>query len=139
MKNMVILIIAAVLSCIVVAAQAPVPKETGKEMKSEIKPGKKESKAKLNKCSGIVESIDLAAGKLTINDQKKMTMTMTIGAEAKIMKAGKPVSLSAIMAGDKVHIMYEGDMASPAVKEVKVIEKAGPKKEKAEKKAGGKP
>lgn len=134
MRNMIMLVLAAVLSCIVVAAQAPVTKETGKETKSGMKPGKKETKAKLNKCSGVVESIDLATGRLTINDQKKMTMTMTVGAGARIFKDGKPAALSAIMVGEKVHIMYEGDMADPVIKEVRIAGKGAMKKEKPEKK-----
>lgn len=101
-------------------------KEMKKEMKEEKKHGKKE---KTNICKGTVEAVDAAMGKIMVKDAKGMVMTMSIGAETKIMKGGKPAVLADIMLGEKVHVAYEGTMDNPMVKSVKV-EKPPMKKEK---------
>jgi len=134
MKNLAIALLFAALACGLAAAQ-PAPGQTGmdtkKAMKSEKKPVKK---AKTTTWKGTVQAVDAAAMTLTVKDHKGMTMTMPITAGTKILKAGKTAALSEITAGEMVQVTYEGEMASPAVKSVKV-EKAGTmKKEKTQKK-----
>lgn len=92
---------------------------------------KKEAKAAAMKFAGTAESVDAAAGKLTVKDKAGKTMAFTVGADAKVMKAGKKAALADVMAGDSVAVMYEGTADAPVVKSVKVT-KGG--KAKADKK-----
>ena len=94
-------------------------------------------KAKMNVCKGKVEAVDAAANTITVKEHKGMSMVLPITAETKIMKGEKAAAITDIMVGDMVHIRYEGEMAAPIVKMVK-IEKPSMKKDKMEKKAAGK-
>jgi len=117
-------------------AQAPAAPAKQPEVKKEMKAEKKhEKKEKTNICKGTVEAVDAATGRITVKNAKGMTMTMAIGMEAKITKAGKPAVLADISAGEKVRIVYEGTMENPMAISLKV-EQPPLKKEKGMKKGG---
>ncbi len=133
MKDIMMMLAAAVLICGIAIAQQPAGKGSQKVTKSEMKRMKGDKKAKLSKFTGTVDAVDAAAGKVTVKDKKGMTMVMPVGADAKIMKAGKAAALSDIKAGDRVHIIYEGDMGRPVVKELTIKDSKFMKKEKTKK------
>ena len=137
MKNLTITLLAAALGCGIASAQQAAPsaqqsmgQETKKEMMAENKSAKKGKKDKMNKLMGIVETVDAATGKITFKDHKDMSMTMAVGADTRIMKAGKPASIADIKAGEKIRFIYEGDMTNPVIREIKIINKGGKKEGK---------
>lgn len=79
-----------------------------------------EKKARMHICKGVVETVDADAGKITVKEHNGTMMVMPIGAGVKIMKNSKMIPITDVMAGEMVHIMYEGDMPNPMVKSVKV-------------------
>jgi hypothetical protein len=126
MKNTLIALAVAVAACGLAAAQPPQGGMEAPKME-QAKPGKMDKmdkkemkKIKLNKWKGTVKAVDAAAGKITVTDKKGMTMTMPVTAETKIMKNGKPIAFADLKAGEKVRIMYEGDMKMPMVRKIKV-------------------
>lgn len=137
MKNTAIALLAVTLGYGLAAAQQPgiqMGQETKKEMKTEKKNG---NKAKMSICKGTVEAVDTAAGKITVKEHNGAVMIMSVGADTKIMKDGKPASISDIMIGEMAHIRYEGKMDNPIVKSV-MIKTVHMKKGKMDKKTGTK-
>jgi len=132
MKNTLIALAVAVAACGLAAAQ-PMPGMETPAKKEMMKQDKKEmKKMKLNEWKGTVQAVDAAAGKVTVTDKKGMTMVLPVTAETRIMKAGKAAALADLMAGEKVHIWYEGDMTMPMVRKIKVKKDGMKKMEKPE-------
>ena len=121
MKNVLIALAVAVAACGLAAAQQPMGGMEMPAKKGTMKQEKKEmKKSKMTNWKGTVQAVDAAAGKITVTDKEGMTMVMPVTAETKIMKDGKPAVIADLMAGQMVHIMYEGDMNMPMVKKIKV-------------------
>lgn len=128
MKTVMAVVAVMALSCGLVCAQgAGKPAEKAAPVKKEA-PAKK---AKIEKATGEVVSVDAAASKLSVKE-KKAAKDFVLTAETKIVKGGKTITLAEMTVGEKVTVSYEGTL----VKEVKVHEpakKAEPKKSEGKK------
>jgi len=113
--------LAFVLALGVGTSWAAEPAAPAKEMP---KKEAKAAKAAAAKFAGTAESVDAAAGKLTVKDKAGKAMTFTLGADAKVMKGGKKAALADIMAGDSLAVTYEGMADAPVIKSVKVMKGA---------------
>ena len=105
------------------AAAMPAPAAVKAVPKAEMKAEKTAAKPKAQQVSGTIESVDAAAGTLTVKGRKGNVN----------LKAGEKVKLGDVKVGDKVVVKYADGTAS-SVKAVKA-----PNAKKAEPKADAKP